>query len=57
MYILVDAKTNKIVGCAAKKVNEESCSKNGQKVYEIPDSEYSHDMIGTKIEDFQFESE
>lgn len=57
MYILVDAKTNTIVGSAAKKVNEESCSKNGQKVYEIPDSEYNHSLIGTKIEDFQFDSE
>lgn len=53
MYILVDAKTNKIVGCASKPVNEEACSRNGQKVYEIPNDEYSHEMIGTKLEDFQ----
>lgn len=55
MYLIVDAKTNKIVGSAAKPVNEEQCSKNGQKVYEIDDKEYSHSMLGSKIEDFKID--
>jgi len=47
MYILVDAKTNKIVGTALKPVSKAACSKNGQKVYEIQDEEFSIDMIGS----------
>ena len=53
MYLIVDAKTNKIVGSAAKPVDEKACSRNGQKVYEIDESEYNHSMLGSKIEDFQ----
>ena len=49
MYILVNAKTNIIVGTAAKAVSVEACSKNGQKVYEIPDHEFTLDMIGSKL--------
>jgi hypothetical protein len=56
MYILVDAKTNIIVGSAINKVDEKACSKNGQKVYEISNEEYSNEMIGTKIEDFKVDS-
>lgn len=47
MYILVDAKTNKIVGTASKPVSVLACSRNGQKVYEIPDEQFSLDMIGS----------
>lgn len=47
MYILVDAKTNKIVGTAARPVSVEACSRNGQKVYEIPDADFKSDMIGS----------
>ena len=53
MYILVDAVTNKIVGSAVNALSEEQCSKNGQKIYNIPDDEYSHSMIGAKLENFQ----
>lgn len=47
MYIIVESKTNKIVGTALRAVSVAACSKNGQKVYEIPDSEFSPDMIGS----------
>lgn len=49
MYILVNAKTNIIVGNALKAVSVTACSKNGQKVYEIDDSEWSPDMIGSEL--------
>jgi hypothetical protein len=49
MFILVDAKTNRIVGTAAKPVSVESCSRNGQKVFEISDHEFSIDMIGSVL--------
>ena len=55
MYILVDAKTNKIVGSAVKPVDEEQCSKNGQKVFNVPDDEYSHDMIGSQLDEYQID--
>ena len=50
MYILVDAKTRKIVGTALKPVSVTACSKNGQRVYEIPDHEFTTDMIGSILE-------
>lgn len=50
MYILVNAKTNIIVGTALRAVSIEACSKNGQKVFEIPDHEFTLDMIGSKLE-------
>lgn len=53
MYILVDAKTQIIVGTAIKPISEESCSKNGQRIYEIDNKEFSYSMIGAKLEDFE----
>jgi hypothetical protein len=49
MYIIVNASTNIIVGTATKPVSVEACSKNGQKVYEIPDHKFTLDMIGSKL--------
>lgn len=48
MYILVN-KDNVIVGSAFNKPSEACCSKNMQRVFEIPDTEYTPEMIGTKI--------
>jgi len=50
MYILVEAKTNKIVGTASRAVSVQSCSRNGQKVYEIPDDKFNPEMIGSILE-------
>lgn len=55
MYILVRAKDNVIVGTAIKKIDENSASKNGCKVYEIDDSDFSQDMLGSKLESFEKE--
>lgn len=52
MIILVDKKTNKIVGTAAKNVSNEACEKNGQKIYEIPDHEFHIDMLGSILKSF-----
>lgn len=49
MYILVNSKTNIIVGTALKPVSVEACSRNGQKVFEIPDHEFTPDMLGSKL--------
>lgn len=49
MFILVDIKTQKIVGTALKPVSTESCLKNGQMVYEIPDDKFKMEMIGSKL--------
>lgn len=52
MFILVDEKTNKIVGTSVRNVSITACANNGQKVYEIPDYEFSIDMIGSTLEKF-----
>lgn len=49
MYILVEIKTNIIVGTANNAVSTEACRRNGQKVIEIEDSEFNIDMIGSKL--------
>lgn len=51
MYILVN-KDNIIVGSAFNKPSEFCCSKNMQRIYEIPDSEYNPDMIGSSLVEF-----
>jgi hypothetical protein len=53
MYILVDAKTRIIIGTAVRPISEEACSKNGQRIYEIDNKEFSYSMIGAKLEDFE----
>lgn len=51
MYILVN-KDNIIVGSSNNKICEKSCSQNGYRVFEIEDSEYSVDLIGTVLTDY-----
>lgn len=53
MYILVRAKDNVIVGTAIRKVDEIAESKKGCKVYEIDDSDFTPDMLGSKLESFE----
>lgn len=48
MYILVN-KDNIIVASAVNKPSEHSCSKKGQKVFQLPDAEYSPEMIGSEL--------
>ena len=51
MYILVN-KNKIIVGSAVNKPSKESCSAAGYKIYEIDDSEFNIDMIGTELVSF-----
>ena len=48
MYILVN-KEDVIVGSAVNKPSEYCCSKNMQRVYEIPNEEYSPELIGSQL--------
>lgn len=52
MYILVN-KDNVIVGSAFNKPSESCCSKNMQKVYQIPDNEYDPEMIGSSLVSYE----
>lgn len=52
MYILVNS-NNIIVGSAKNMPSESTCSKKGQKVYEIPDSEYDPSMINSSLKSFE----
>ncbi len=53
MYIIVRHKDNVIVGNALRPVDEVQLSKNGYKVFEIDDSEFSISMLGSKLDGFQ----
>lgn len=48
MFILVNSE-NIIVGSAVNMPSEKCCSKRGQKIYQIPDSEYRPDLIGNQL--------
>jgi len=52
MYIIVNNSTKKIIGTAAKPMDEEDSSKRGYLIYEIPDSEFSPSMLGATLEGF-----
>ena len=52
MFIFVRAKDSVIVGCSVKPVNEEDMSRQGNKVYEVADSEFDYKMIGQKLQSF-----
>lgn len=56
MFILVD-KNNTIVGCATNPVDEADCSKNNLRVFKIPKDEFSYDLIGQMLEDFEENSD
>lgn len=53
MYILVRATDNIIIGTATRPVDEESVSKNGCRVYEIDDSEFKPEMLGSKLTEYE----
>lgn len=53
MFIFVRATDNVIVGCSVKPVNKEDMSRQGNKVYEVADSEFDYKMIGQKLQDFK----
>ena len=53
MFILVRVSDNVIVGSAANPVDVKEASKQGRRVYEIDDSDFTVDMIGQKITEYQ----
>lgn len=53
MFIFVRAKDNVIVGCSVKPVNTEDMSRQGNKVYEVDDTEFTYTMIGQKLQDYE----
>ena len=53
MFIFVRVKDNVIVGCANNKVNVKEASRNGRRIYEIDDEDFTPDMLGQKITEFQ----
>lgn len=53
MFIFVRQKDNVIVGCSVKPVNEEDMQRQGNKVYEVDNNDFSYDMIGQKIQEFE----
>lgn len=55
MYIIVRVTDNVIVGSAANRVDEEHASKSGYRVYEIDSSEFSYELIGSKLAGFEQE--
>lgn len=53
MYIIVRHSDNIIIGSATRPVDQRDASKNGYKVFEIENSKFSFDMIGSKLESFE----
>jgi len=51
MYILVNQQ-NIIIGSAHNKPDESISSANGHRIYEIENTEFSPNMIGEVLEDF-----
>lgn len=49
MYLIVRAEDNVIVGTAENPVCETTCSRDGYKIFEIPDEEFEESMIGNTI--------
>lgn len=52
MFIIVRHSDNVIIGNATRQVDEVQMSKNGYKVFEIEDYEFSISMLGMKLESF-----
>ena len=52
MFIFVRATDNVIVGCSVKPVHIEDMSKQGNKVFEVADSDFDYAMIGQVLEEF-----
>lgn len=52
MYIIVRHSDNVIIGSAVRPMDEVQASKNGYKIFEIDDTEFSVSMIGQKLDGF-----
>lgn len=52
MFIIVRHSDNIIIGSATRPVDEAQASMNGYKVFEVEDSEFSIEMIGSRLDGF-----
>ena len=52
MYIIVRHSDKIIVGSATRPVDESEASRNGYLIFEMEDSEFKVEMIGSKLESF-----
>ena len=53
MFILIRKEDNVIIGTAANKINTKDIEKNGYIAYEIDNSEFNVEMLGTKLQSFE----
>lgn len=53
MYIMVRKSDNMIVGSAVNPINKKTALERGYLVYEVSKSEYSDDLIGNILENFE----
>lgn len=52
MFIFVRMEDNVIVGYSVKPVNIEDMTRQGNKVFEVADTEFDYTMIGQKLTEF-----
>lgn len=53
MFILIRKEDNIIIGTATNKINTKDIEKNGYIAYEIDNSEFNVEMLGTKLQSFE----
>ena len=53
MYIMVRASDNMIIGSAVNPINKKTAMDRSYLVYELDNSEYSEDLIGNILENFE----
>lgn len=53
MYIIVRVRDNVIVGCAHNPINAQEASKQGRRIFEIDDADFSPDMLGQQITEYK----
>ena len=52
MYLIIKLEDKTIIGSSVRPIDQKEASKNGYIVYSIPDAEFSHDLLGSKLESF-----
>lgn len=55
MFLIVRENDNVIVGSALKPIDLNDAQTKGYIVYEVDDSEYTNDLMGSKIEYFEID--
>lgn len=53
MYLIVRQNDNVIIGTAVNTLNVDALSKQGYILCEIPDNEFTLDLLGSKIENYE----